>query len=113
MAQSIPFLLVEEFAERLAEEVVDLPVAEEQVVGVEQLQLLLVIAEVLLRPLVADSLADHGHVQTVNFGVEIALRVSGEDGAAGVVLLAVDWDGEGDLDWANGVVGWHFRKIDF
>ena len=106
--EGVSLLLVEELAEGLPQQVVDLPVAEKGIVGAHQLQLLLVVTEVLLCPLVADSLADHRQVEAVDLGGEVGLRVGGEDGAAGVVLLGVDGGGEGDLDGANGVVFWYF-----
>jgi hypothetical protein len=67
----------------------------------------------LLGPLVPDAFADHRHSQSVHLLVELLLGVGGEDGASGVVLLAVDGDGEWDLDGADGVVDGDFCEVDF
>ena len=83
-------LLIEELSKRFSEEIVDFPVTEEQVVLVQQFQLLFVVSEVFLSPVVADALAQERKIEVFNFLGEIGLRVKGKDGETGVVFLTVD-----------------------
>lgn len=96
----------------LSQQIVNLPIAEEQVVGVQQFQLLSVVPVVLLRAVVPDRLRHQGQVQVLDLGGEGALGIGGEDGEARVVLFGIDGDWELDLDGADGVVLGDFCHID-
>lgn len=87
------FLLVEQLAQWLSEEVVDFPVAEEQVIGGEQTFLVFVLFVVFLHFFVADNFLDHWHVDLGEFVSELFLRILHNDGVARIKLWGVNWEG--------------------
>lgn len=62
----ILFLLVEQFAKRLSQQVIDFPVAEEHIIGGEQFFLIFQLLVVLLDLFIADYLSQHGHIHGVH-----------------------------------------------